>query len=106
MQVFEVPLSGKAQTFAITLGGLGLQVTVAWRNVGGAGWVLDLGSTATGLPLVRGLPLVTGHDLLEQHRHLGVPGGLFVLTDADPDAVPTYAGLGTITHLYWASATP
>ena len=103
MPVFEVPLSPMAQTFAITLGGFALRVTVAWRNAGGSGWVMDLVSAATGLPLVQGVPLVTGHDLLEQHRHLGVPGGMFVMTDADPDAVPTYAGLGTVSRLYWAS---
>ncbi len=105
MQVWEIPLSPVAQRFAITLGGARLHVVVAWRNLGGAGWVLDL-EDGEGVPLVSGLPLVTGSDLLAQHRHLGIPGGLFVQTDADPDAVPTYANLGRGSHLYFVQRDP
>ena len=106
MQVLEIPLSGRAERFGITLGGLALTLTLAWRNTGGAGWVLDLADTVSGLPMVRGIPLVTGLDLLEQHRHLGIPGGLFCLTDGDPLAVPTYANMGTASHLFWSDLRP
>lgn len=48
-----------------------------------------------------GIPLVTGADLLAQYKHLSIGGQLFVQTDGDPEAVPTYASLGATAGLYW-----
>ncbi len=39
-----------------------------------------------------GHPVVTGADLLEQYRHLGFTGALFVVTDRDTGDVPTFDG--------------
>jgi hypothetical protein len=100
--VFEVPLNGQPQTLQITLGSVAYQLTVQWRNA--TGWVLDI-ATVTGTPILQGVPLVTGSDLLAQYRYLGLGGSLFVSTDADPDAVPTYTNLGTASHLYFAVKT-
>lgn len=97
--VFEIPLNGQPQRMQITLANVVYQLTVQWRN--SAGWVLDI-ATLAGTPIVQGIPLVTGTDLLAQYRYLGIGGGLAVSTDADPDAVPTYANLGTASHLYFA----
>lgn len=102
MQVWEIPLSPIPQQFRVLLGTVRLHVTVAWRNVGGAGWVLDI-HDMTDTPLVQGIPLVTGCDLLAQYAHLGIPGGLYVSTDGDMDAVPTFTNLGIDSHLYFAS---
>ena len=75
-------------------------MTVAWRTEGGAGWVLDIADT-NGVPSVMGIPLTTGTDLLAPYRHIGIPGGLWVRTDGDIAAVPTFANLGAASHLYW-----
>ena len=99
VSIFEVPLNGQPQTLRVTLGNVPYQLTVQWRNA--CGWVLDI-ATVSGVAILQGVPLVTGADLLAQYRYLGIPGSLFVSTDADPDAVPTYANLGTASHLYFA----
>ena len=106
MQFFEVPLTPVSQQFAITLGGRRLTLAVTWRNLGGAGWVLDIEDGTTGVPLVHGIPLVTGTDLLAQHKHLGIPGGLLVMTDSDMNAVPTSANLGVSSYLIWTDLIP
>jgi hypothetical protein len=94
----EVPLSADSALFPITLGGVRLFLRFIWRNAGGAGWVMDVLDDGQ-VDMVTGLPLVTGLDLLSQHKHLGIPGELWVMTDADRDAVPTYTNLGTDSHL-------
>lgn len=66
------------------------------------GWVLDIADSANN-PLVQGIPLVTGCDLLQQFGHLGIGGALWVLTDGDPMAVPTYHNLGSLSHLYFVT---
>lgn len=100
MAVWEVPLANTPQNFSVTLGGARLQFTTAWRNTGGSGWVIDI-ADGNKVGLVSGLPLVTGTDLLGQHQHLGIPGQLWVQTDSNPDAVPTFDNLGITSHLYW-----
>lgn len=97
--VYEVPLNGQPQTLQITLGNVAYQLTVQWRNA--TGWVLDI-ATLDGTAILQGVPLVTGADLLGQYKYLGITGGLFVSTDADPNAPPTYSNLGTASHLYFA----
>lgn len=100
MAVFEVPLTAQPQTFQITLSGVAYRVTLKWREAEGAGWVFDF-ANASGTPIVSGLPLVTGADLLEQYRYLGFGGSLYVQTDHDPDAVPTFDNLGDTAHVYF-----
>ena len=98
--IYEVPLTADPRQFGITLGGVALRLTVAWRNAGGAGWVLDIADT-NGVPAVTGIPLTTGADLLAPYRHLGISGELWAQTDGAVDAVPTFGNLGTESHLYW-----
>jgi hypothetical protein len=100
--LLEVPLSAVPTVFPISLGGFRVYLQLTWRNAGGSGWVLDI-LDADRSGLVLGLPLVTGIDLLGQHRHLGIPGALYVATDVNVDAVPTYTNLGTGSHLYFIS---
>jgi hypothetical protein len=57
-------------------------------------------------PLACGLALVTGEDLLGQFAYLDIPGPLFVSTDGDPDAPPTFRNLGVTSHLFWVAAGP
>jgi hypothetical protein len=103
VDVYEIPLKPAPERFGVSLPGLSLTFRITWRNRGGAGWVLDL-ETEDGVPLVSGLPLVTGTDLLAQHKHLGIPGGLFVVSSgAHADDEPTFTGLGTDQRLYYAT---
>lgn len=103
MAVFEIPLTPVQQRFSTVLGGVTVYLTVSWRNLGGAGWVLDL-DDANQAPLVHGIPLVTGANLLGQHRHIGIPGEIWCQTDGDLDAVPTFENLGVDGKLYFVAA--
>lgn len=103
---YEIPITPASnQTFAVTLGDTVYRLTLQWRAAIEAGWVLDI-AAEDGTALASGIPLVTGADLLAQHRHLGIGGGgaLYVATDGDQDASPTFESLGATSHLYWVSA--
>jgi len=101
LTAYEIPLSPQAQTFTISLNGTTYTLTLIYRSVDDiGGWVLDIGD-ASNNPLVQGIPLVTGCDLLRQYQYLGIGGGLWVLTDGDPSAVPTFSNLGSLAHVYF-----
>lgn len=76
---------------------------MAYQEAPDGGWILDIlnSSDKPGRPIVCGIPLVTGANLLEQYSHLGISGELWVATDADPDAVPTFDNLGQAGRLYF-----
>lgn len=97
----EVPLSPKAQRFLITLAGITWQLRVRWSPAS-ACWVLDI-ADAAGVPVLSGVPMVTGADLLAQYAYLGIGGALYVQSDDSVDAVPTFANLGSIGHLYFVT---
>lgn len=104
MNLFEIPLTPQPQTFAITLANVGYRMTVQWRETDMGGWVLDIADANSG-PIVSGIPLVTGADLLAQYEYLGIGGALFVQTDHDITAPPTFDNLGLAGHLYF-TVTP
>ena len=98
---YEIPLYPQAQQFQIALNGVTYTLTLQWRSKDGlGGWVLDIGDIANN-PLIRGIALVTGANLLAQYSYVGIGGALWVLTDGSPLAIPTYANLGTLAHLYF-----
>ena len=99
--VFEVPLSATAQTFDIKLLDISYHLRVVW-NPATSCWVLDI-ADASNTPIISGLPMVTGCDLLGQLAYIGLGGSLLVMTDADGEAIPTYANLGTTGHLFFAT---
>lgn len=94
---YLIPLQAGAQSFVATLAGVSYRMRVSWRESVIPAWVLDI-STEGGEAILSGLPLLPGVDLLAQHAHLGIGGGLYVVTDVDP---PTYDSLGTYTKLYF-----
>lgn len=100
---YEIPLSAQPQQFSIALAGVTYRITVQWRDPS-PGWCIDI-ADAAGNPLVTGIPLVTGANLLEQYAYLGVGGGLYVQTDNDPDALPTFGNLGASSHLYFVPSS-
>jgi len=110
--VYEIPLSPTPQTFSVTLAGSAYTFRLIYRGtvLSGiaadlCGWVLDIGD-GSGSPIACGIPLVTGTDLIGQYRYLGIGGNgsLVVQTDGNPTAVPTFANLGTTSHLYYIMA--
>lgn len=104
---YEIPVTpgGGNQSFSLDLGGVTYRLALTWRAAKEGGWTLDI-ADANGVPLVSGIPLVTGADLLAPYQHLSIGGGgsLTVTTDGEPDAVPTFANLGVLSHLYWTPA--
>lgn len=100
--MFEIPLQSGNQTFRITLGTTVYTLTVMWRDP--VGYFLDI-ADASGDPLVQGIAMVTGLDLLSPFEYLMMGGTLTITSDGpDPTVPPTYANLGTGSHLYWTPA--
>lgn len=99
---FIIPLQAQPQTFDIILSGVDYTFTLNYRNVENGGWTLDIGD-ADDVPIVQGIPLVTGVDLLAKYSYLGFVGALWMQTQTDPDAVPTFDNLGTDGLLYYVT---
>lgn len=102
MTTFEIPLSHPPQRFTVPLNGSIYTLAVQWRDAPLGGWFLDI-ADAQGVAIVSGLALVTGADLLAQFAYLGIGGKLIVATDHNTDALPTFANLGVMAHLYYVS---
>lgn len=102
MSVYQIPLSpGVAQGFVAPLaGGVAYNFRVFYVDApdGDGGWMMDI-SDSLGNPLLAGVPLVTGADLLAQYAYLGIGGTIYVITDGDPSAPPTFQNLGVNSHL-------
>lgn len=101
MTFYEIPLTPNAQSFYITLAGVQYRMALTWRSHDMGGWFLDA-YTVAGTPVLLGVPLVTGVDLLAAYPDLNFGGALYVASDGDPYAVPTYANLGQQSHVYFA----
>lgn len=102
MTVYEIPLVAAPQRRTVSLGGVTYGLVVAW-NAATGGYVLDI-NDSNGAPIVTAIPLVAGVDLLSPYAYLGLGGALYVQTDHDADAAPTYDNLGTTARLYWVAA--
>lgn len=100
MGIYEIPTSASPQSFQIALAGVTYKLTLMWRDAPGGGWFLDIADSA-GSRILSGIPLVTGADLLEQYDYLAFGGELWVQTDSDAAAVPTFDNIGTASHLYF-----
>ena len=102
MTLYKVPLTPsvpQSLTVGLPSGSYVFRLTYADAPDGDGGWVLDI-SDSSANPLVCGVPLVTGADLLAQYAYLGLGVKLFVTTDGDPSAPPTFADLGVTANLY------
>ena len=103
MSVYEIPVTATPQTFLVTLTGTEYRLTLRYLDVDQGGWILNIADTE-GTAILSGVPLVTGADLLAQYQHLGFGGSLIVLTAGDTDVVPTFAGLGSESRLYFVTS--
>lgn len=98
-RAFEIPLSAKAQSFFVSLGGVRYFTT--WRyNAESACWMLSIADSGK-TPILSNIPVVTGLDLLAPYRHTGIAGSLIVQTDHNPDAVPTFENFGGDGKVYY-----
>jgi hypothetical protein len=100
--IYEIPLSGTPQQFSIPLGVSQYYMRFIYRDAAMGGWCLDIYDDQFN-PLICGMALVTGTDLLAQYAYLNIPGQLWVQSDGDPIAVPTFDNLGTRSHVYWVT---
>lgn len=103
MNWFLIPLISTPQSFQIGLAGVNYIMTVKWNDSLDAGWEFDLILSDTAEFLIAGAPLITGCDCLSGLEYLGIGGQLFVNTNGDPSAVPTFTNLGTESNLYFAT---
>lgn len=101
MTTFVIPLTNVPQSFEIALAGINYQITSYWNNAPDAGWVIDIANADTSVVIIAGLPLTTGANLLESLDYLGINGELWVYTDGDELAVPTFDNLGVECNLYF-----
>ena len=100
---FLIPLVNTPQTFQIALAGVNYTMTVKWNDASDAGWQFDLANADTNASLIAGAPFVTGVDILAGLGYLGINGSLFVATDGDQNAVPTFTNLGVNSNLYFVT---
>jgi hypothetical protein len=97
-----IPLINQAQTFAATLLGVVYNFRCYWNSQPNAGWCLDI-FDQNNVAIVLGVPLTTGQDLMLQYAYLNFPGSLYVLSEGDPDLVPTYTSLGQTCFLFFGA---
>lgn len=103
MSIYRVPLTNIPQIFQIALGGVEYLLTCRYNDAEDAGWLIDIADLTTALPIVSNIPLVTGVNLLSGLAYLGINGILFVYTDGDQNAVPTFDNLGVESNLYFSN---
>ena len=95
-----IPTQPKAQKFSVQLNGVTYKVSLVWRV---DTWYADI-ADAQGNFIIAGMPLVTGADLLAQYEHLGLGGMLQVASiGPNPDLMPTYDGMGSVSQIYWTA---
>lgn len=102
--IYEIPVTpgGGNQTFTIELGDTTYRFALNWRAATDGGWTLDIADSG-GTAMVNGIPLLPGGDLLAPFKHLEIEGGLYVVTDGDPEEPPTFDNLGQTAHIYWVT---
>lgn len=99
MTKYEIPLTNTPQTFQVQIGQQTYRLTLNWNKFAPA-WMLDI-ADKNGNLILGSVPLVTGVDLLAQYAYLGFGGELWVQTDGDANAIPTFDNLGSQSHLYF-----
>lgn len=97
--LFKIPLNNTPETFEISIAGATYNLTVKYNDAENAGWVLDIANENSEY-ILQGVPLVTGADLLEQYKYLNLGFSIYVFSDVDFYAVPTYENLGVESNLY------
>ena len=100
---YEIPLEPNPQTFQIALAGIVYSITLWWSSASDS-WNMSF-ADANQVPIIDSIPLVTGVDLFGPFEYLDFGGQLVVQTDHDSGAIPTYANLGSTSHVYFVVTT-
>ncbi len=105
MAAFEIPLTGVAERFSISLAGTAYRLTIQWREAELGGWFLDI-ADSSGAEIVSGIALVAGVNLLKQYAYLRIAGGaaLYIVSADGSDSAPTFTNLGADRKLILVSA--
>ncbi len=99
--IYEIPLKPSTpQRLRVGLPAITVIIALSWCIADEGGWIMDI-ADENGDPLVEGIALVTGVDLAAQYPDIGLPP-MWITTDGDQDAPPTYDSLGVSSHLYFA----
>lgn len=98
--VFKIPLDGIQQSFEINLANVDYNFIVKYNPSNDAGWIIDI-LDSNQINIVGNIPMITGADCLAGLEYLGINGSLWVLTDQDVTAVPTFTNLGKDCNLYF-----
>lgn len=101
MSVFKIPLQNIPQSFNISLQNVDYTITCKFNDSPDGGWVLDIADGNSGQSLATNIPLITGADCLSGLEYLQIGGQLYVFTDGNETAVPTYLNLGVESNLYF-----
>ena len=100
MEIYLLPFENTPQRFEIELEGRAFIVQCVWNGEIPA-WVVDFSDAETGEALFCGQPLVAGVDILAQHRAVtGLKGQIFIYTNGDENAAPTFENLGAESNAY------
>src|ERR1700676_1750065 len=101
-KTFEIPLTSGNQLVNIAIAGVSynLRLIFCQTTEAEACSLLDI-NDANLVPVVCGIPLVPGADMVGQYQYLNFGFILYCFTDGNRDAVPTFANLGTSSHLYF-----
>lgn len=103
MNVVEIPVTARPQTFTVVLQGVMYMIRLYWL-IPSQCWVFDI-MNRDGSSLIMGVPLVTGSNLIGQFQYI-IKELLFVVSDHTgptdlPDAVPDFTHLGITGHVYY-----
>lgn len=100
MNLFEIPVTARPQTFTVALSGILYTIRQWWLKPAQC-WMFDIMDIG-GAKIACGIPLITGADLLDQLQYIGLKGWLFVISDElPPETVPDFTHLGVTGHVYF-----
>lgn len=99
MTPYEIPMSSAPQSFQISLLGVVYSLVVKFCWAANC-WVMDI-NDINSVPVINGMTLVTGVDLLAQYSYLGIGGSLYVQSDFNLAAVPSFDNMGKTGHIYF-----
>lgn len=93
---------------SVTLDGNEYKLHFYW-NTRGAFWSMDI-ADANSVPLVSGVKLIMDFPLLIQHTEDGLPEGIFLIQDTNPNTQYVEPGRGdfvggrNLELMYWSKA--
>ncbi len=82
------------------MAGKNYNCTCKFNDAPEGGWVLDFADSETNTSIIANLPLITGRNIFDGLDYLEFGCSLYVYTDGNAEAVPTYENLGIESNVY------